>query len=179
MGTFFTSDTHGGHARLIENGSRAFADVAAMDRAIVDGWNARVGHDDVVYHLGDVSAYRDGRLAGFFHRLNGRKRLVIGNHDEESPEVLALPWDEPPEKHALLHVDGKPVFVCHYPMATWPRIAKGAIHLFGHMHAKWRGDSRRVNVGVDVWDYGPVTLGEIERRAKTLPRFKGLVPGEA
>ena len=43
------------------------------------------------------------------------------------------------------------------------------MHLFGHVHNQWMGSRNAVNVGVDVWGYVPVTLKEIERRAKTLP----------
>jgi len=56
VATFLTADTHLGHGRLVESGSRPFADVSAMDEAIVARWNAVVGHDDDVWHLGDFSA---------------------------------------------------------------------------------------------------------------------------
>ena len=169
MGVFFTADTHFGHGRLIANGSRPFADVAAMDQAIVGNWNAVVEPDDEVWHLGDFSSYRDGRLEGLFWRLNGIKRLVPGNHDEENDAVLALPWADRPERHVLVHVEGKAVFLSHYPMLTWPEIAKGGVQLFGHLHGAWAGNRMQVDVGVDAWGFRPVALPEIERRMRGLP----------
>ena len=50
-------------------------------------------------------------------------------------------------------------------------MARSAVHLFGHVHGNWRGARGArgaVNVGVDVWDYRPVTWGEAERRARTM-----------
>ena len=46
---------------------------------------------------------------------------------------------------------------------------KGALHLFGHVHGNWKGSSNAVNVGVDVWDFYPVTVQDAARRAKALP----------
>ncbi len=60
--------------------------------------------------------------------------------------------------------------LCHYPMITWNHARKGALHLFGHVHGNWRGSTNAVNVGVDVWDYYPVSLREAAAHAKTLPQ---------
>jgi len=37
------------------------------------------------------------------------------------------------------------------------------------VHQNWAGSRNSVNVGVDVWNFRPVTLPEIERRAAKLP----------
>ncbi len=42
MKTWFTSDTHFGHARIIELSGRPFDSVAEMNEAILDGINATV-----------------------------------------------------------------------------------------------------------------------------------------
>jgi calcineurin-like phosphoesterase family protein len=143
-----------------------------MDAAMIARWNEVVGDDDDGWILGDFCAYRDGRLEEVFWRLRGRKHLVLGNHDEELPSIMDLPWDSPPEKHLLIHVEGEPVFLCHYPMLSWPKAQKGAVHLFGHMHGCVPGDTRMLDVGVDVWDYRPVTMTEIHRRLRTLKPHK-------
>ncbi|TDR36701.1 hypothetical protein [Aquamicrobium defluvii] len=51
-------------------------------------------------------------------------------------------------------------------MITWEGARKGAIQLFGHVHERWRGTRNSVNVGVDVWDFLPICLGDILKRAK-------------
>ena len=42
-------------------------------------------------------------------------------------------------------------------------------NVFGHVHQRWPGSRNSVNVGVDAWDFMPVTLAGIERRARELP----------
>lgn len=167
MTVYFTSDTHFGHAKIIEYCRRPFASVDEMDEAMIRSWNEVVGEGDDVWHLGDFAAYRDGRLDGIFWRLNGRKRLVIGNHDEENPNVLALPWAEPPVPMRLISLEGKKrIFLCHYPLRAWPKLSRGAIHLHGHVHGRLPGSRISADAGVDCWSYQPVGLADIERRMR-------------
>jgi len=70
---------------------------------------------------------------------------------------------------ATTEVDGQRVTLCHYPMKTWPRASRGAIHLFGHMHGRLKGTAHSLDVGVDVWEFRPVRLDEIMRRLRALP----------
>ena len=51
-------------------------------------------------------------------------------------------------------------------MVVWNHSRRGALQLFGHVHGNWIGTSNSVNVGVDVWNYGPVTIGEVEARGR-------------
>src|SRR5258708_12137402 len=107
MTVYFTSDTHFGHANIIRYCDRPFATVEEMDEAMIANWNAVVGRGDDVWHLGDFGWSRDAtRIRSIFHQLNGRKRLVIGNHDGK--EVLDLPWSAPPSPHLELTVDHHP-----------------------------------------------------------------------
>ena len=43
------------------------------------------------------------------------------------------------------------------------------LQLFGHVHQNWQGSRNSANVGVDAWNFRPVTLPEIKRRAAKLP----------
>lgn len=52
---WFTSDTHFGHANVLEFCERPWGTVEEMDDALVDAINGRVAPDDVLYHLGDFS----------------------------------------------------------------------------------------------------------------------------
>lgn len=66
--------------------------------------------------------------------------------------------------------EGRRVTLCHYPLMTWPGSRHGAMQLFGHVHNNWVGCRGSVNVGVDLWDFMPVTLDEAQARSQTLPR---------
>lgn len=87
MTTFFTSDTHFGHARIIELSNRPFKDVTHMNESIVDRWNALVRPDDTVYHLGDVALGPIHDSLKYISRLNGNLILVVGNHDRMFPPM--------------------------------------------------------------------------------------------
>lgn len=83
---FVISDTHFGHTNSWEkfklpNGDplRPFTSTEEMDETMIARWNAKVGPHDVVYHLGDVVINR--KSLHLVKRLNGKKRLVRGNHD--------------------------------------------------------------------------------------------------
>jgi hypothetical protein len=51
--------------------------------------------------------------------------------------------------------------LCHYALRTWNGSHRGALRLYGHSHGGLAGDSQSVDVGVDCWDFRPVTLDEI------------------
>ena len=87
---FLVSDTHFGHTgvcRFTRNDGvtklRPWTDPDEMDEFMVAAWNERVRPNDKVYHLGDVLFGMDkpAWLDANFNRLNGKKRLVVGNHD--------------------------------------------------------------------------------------------------
>ena len=166
MTTFFTADTHIADSHILR--MRAFPGIVDHDEAVIARWNARIEPDDEVWHVGDVfgGIGRD-RCAALFDRLNGIKRLVVGNHD--SNRVLALPWASPPVDHARLTLRtgaGAEVrlYLSHYPMRSWPGLWRGTRHLHGHTHSMLPGTSQSCDVGADAWDYTPATLDEIVAR---------------
>jgi len=61
---------------------RQIADVQAHNRALVENINSIVGDEDELWILGDVS-YRTSMtdMRHWVNRLNGRKHMIIGNHD--------------------------------------------------------------------------------------------------
>ena len=56
MTIFFTSDTHFGDRRILHAARRPFATIAEHDAHLVAQWQATVGPNDEVWHLGDVRA---------------------------------------------------------------------------------------------------------------------------
>ena len=168
MATFFTADTHFGDADLVRRRRSGFGSVEDHDEALVARWNARVGVDDEVWHLGDFAAEASrAHCAAIFQRLNGVKRLVRGNHDTN--RVLDLPWAEPPVDSARIRVvdaDGtaRRLFLSHYPHRSWPGFWRETRHLYGHTHACLPDTSRSCDVGVDAQDYRPVALAEVLAR---------------
>ena len=83
------SDTHFDHANILTftdkvgKQTRNFDDVNHMNEHMIDRWNSVVKPGDKVYHLGDVlfGTRKEEWMNKNFPRLNGQKRLVVGNHD--------------------------------------------------------------------------------------------------
>lgn len=159
--TFFTADTHFGHARIIPLCKRPHHDVEEMDRMLISDWNHVVRPEDTVWHLGDFAYRNKQEVASYFHRLPGTKHLVTGNHD--SAATLALPWASV-SQIAETVVDGTRIIMCHYPMLEWQGFHRGALHLFGHVHGSRQGEPGSLDVGVDACGYRPLTLDQIRRR---------------
>jgi calcineurin-like phosphoesterase family protein len=166
---WFTADTHFGHGGALGRFKRPFRSVAEMDEALIARWNDRVGAHDELWHLGDF-AYRmpAERMADVLKRLNGVKHLVTGNND--GADTVSLAGWASVQAYRETELEGVRLVLCHYPFRTWNGMYKGAYNLHGHSHGQLAGLTRQVDIGVDVWDYCPITLDEIRaRRRKRSP----------
>lgn len=159
MAIFFTSDTHWGDHRVLNfRGGRPFASTAEMNEGLIANWNAAVGPDDTVWHLGDV-ARRVADVPGLLKRLNGTKHLVTGNLDP--PGIADAPGWASVQAYAELTVDGRALVLCHYPFRSWNGQGRGALNLHGHSHGRLKPLPRQYDVGVDARGWRPVTLAEL------------------
>jgi calcineurin-like phosphoesterase family protein len=175
---FFTADLHLGHANIISYCARPFASVAAMNDALLANWSSTVGDGDEVWVLGDVALGRITETLPLLATLPGRKHLVPGNHDRCWPGHRRLRSQDKEmytdvgfEIHfgsVALELGGVPVVACHFPVAGdsqaedrfvdhRPDVPADAWLLHGHVHEKWKVNKRQINVGVDVWDFHPVS----------------------
>jgi calcineurin-like phosphoesterase family protein len=153
------SDTHFTHANILtftgDDGNLirpGFATVEEMDETMVERWNAVVRPSDHVYHLGDVAMHR--RYLPIVQRLNGKKRLIRGNHDDRfrTRDLLACGFQE---IHGIRVIDR--AMLTHVPVhpACLGRF-RGNIH--GHLHQNASPDGPYLNVCVEQTNYTPITL---------------------
>lgn len=157
MTIFVVSDTHFGHANMLKfkqaDGSpvRNFSSVEEMDEHMVERWNSVVSDSDIVYHLGDVYF---GKGHQHLYRLKGRKRLILGNHDNAKNEHIQnvfqkiMVWRMFPEYNATLS---------HIPLHV-SSLHKTKYNVHGHVHRNSLPDEAYKNVSVEVIDYTPVPL---------------------
>lgn len=163
---YFTSDTHFGHKNVIEYCSRPFSSVEEMDAEIVRRWNARVGTDDTVYHLGDFAFGPKGFARSILEQLKGRVILVRGNHDGSASRCRDVGFAQVADRLELdAGVEEGPITLTHEPCAY---AAADGLYLNGHVHEAWkvrrwvtRPDLTSINVGVDQWGFEPKTLPEL------------------
>lgn len=84
MKVFIIADTHCGHENIIKYCNRPFQSVEEMNRVILNNWNNTVSKHDLVIHLGDLYLGKKADAREFLKKLNGRKILIMGNHDHWS-----------------------------------------------------------------------------------------------
>jgi calcineurin-like phosphoesterase family protein len=169
MTLWFTADTHFGHRNIIDMCSRPFADAEEMDERLILNWNKRVQPRDHVWFLGDFALHKNRvRLAEIFGRLNGVKNLIRGNHDGN--RIMELGWEQAKDMH-MLSLDGSKVILCHYGLRSWASMYHGSYHLYGHSHGNLPSVGRSLDVGVDCWDYAPVSFEEIKVRLEDAPNY--------
>ena len=176
--TWFTSDMHFGHSKIIDYCNRPYSSVPEMNDGLVANWNQLVSPDDDVWVLGDVAMGRLADSLSYVRQLNGHKKLVCGNHDRawagdnKSADGERQYHDAGFEEifdRVVLQLGDVPVSLCHFPSSgdsqdkdrylQWrPTDAPTDWLLHGHVHERWQArlDHREINVGVDVWDYRPV-----------------------
>lgn len=154
---YFTSDQHFTHTNIIRYCNRPFGDIKEMDRVLVANWNGVVSKSDLTFVLGDF-AYRN--RYGYSFLLNGDKVFILGNHDGKNsclPDLLCI-------------IGGIKFYMRHKPLYEGEvnRMAIMAdVILCGHVHQNWKVSKWQkrpmINVGVDVWDYKPVSLGQVKQ----------------
>jgi calcineurin-like phosphoesterase family protein len=160
--TFFTADTHFGHAAIIRYQNRPFTTVEAMDEALISRWNDCVGPDDIVYHLGDFS-YRSTKAADTYRqRLNGTIHLISGNHDDQTLRDHAGLFASV-QTMLTIKVEGQRLVLFHFPLREWPHAYSGAWHLFGHVHGNLDDQPHgfSLDVGVDSHQFRPWSMREL------------------
>jgi calcineurin-like phosphoesterase family protein len=166
--TYFTSDTHFGHKNILEyeKEHRPFDTVEEMNEQIIANWNATVRPKDIIFHLGDF-AFGAKNIA-IAERLNGQKKLVLGNHDCYSLELYiahfckifgAYHWNKCILTHIPVHPDnlGQRFF----------------LNVHGHLHSKKvkineNYDLNYFNVAVEQHNLTPVHSSLIMERLKEI-----------
>jgi calcineurin-like phosphoesterase family protein len=161
VSVYFTSDTHFGDHRTLNLYKRPFASVAEMDAHMISEWNAVVGPEDEVWHLGDF-ARKLGDVPALLERLNGRKHLLRGNND--SPRIAEVPGWESVSDYRELQLGERKLVLCHYAFRSWNGQHRGAVNLHGHSHGRMRPFLRQFDVGVDPRGFRPVALDQLLAR---------------
>lgn len=181
---FVISDTHFGHTNSWQlfkrpDGSplRPFSSTEEMDEAMIERWNAKVQPHDVVYHLGDVVINR--KFLHLVKRLNGKKRLVRGNHDIfKDQDYRDVGFDSLygvrvfTDKFILSHIPLHPDCITH----------RFKVNVHGHLHANevmrtrtnmvhgtmtglvTEPDPRYLCVSVEHTNYEPLSFEEVDER---------------
>lgn len=162
------SDTHFGHHNIIKYCNRPYSGPTEMDWDIVERWNSVIKPEDKVYHLGDVyMGCSNGYADNILSKLNGHKRLVIGNHDNGKDKLLQHHfekidvWRMFPEFGLLLtHV---PVHISALRRGKTgnEENPKSLFNIHGHIHDNKSPDGPYRCVCVEQINYTPIHIEEL------------------
>ncbi len=180
--TWFTADWHLNHERIIELCQRPFSSVDEMNETIIRNHNELVAPGDDVFVLGDVALGSIDQMARLVQRMNGRKFLVPGNHDRcwrGNKRIRGIDTQRYIDAgfqilSGVVRWSTTDWLLCHFPskgdsqnedrfLEYRPSLAEGEWLIHGHVHEKWQVWRRQVNVGVDVWEFKPVSEAEIRQ----------------
>lgn len=165
MGKVFVySDSHFGHAKIIEYANRPYSSVEEMDEDLIRRWNETVSNDDIVFHLGDFAFGSVEKQKSYFDRLNGAKFLVLGNHDGSASRTSRVGFLDPVKSriHQYGDID---IHMVHNPDHAASGGLEDELVLYGHLHntpsLKYDKIPTWVNCCVENWDYRPVLIDDI------------------
>jgi calcineurin-like phosphoesterase family protein len=188
---FAASDIHDGHKNILKYGrSKFFTDLDHMRDVIRHNWNNSVSPEDTVYLLGDVVMGHRADNLPFIEELNGRKILILGNHDYPhpcNPDKVRDKWTSVyaqyfESMHTELEIElaGQKVLLSHFPAEGdhtdeeryseyRPSYDGWIIH--GHLHVEEiQVAERHIHIGIDAdWTghgvdrFSPIPLEVVER----------------
>lgn len=165
------SDTHFNHTNILtftdsNTGLKVrpeFDTVEQMNECMIENWNSVVKQGDIVYHLGDVLMGDKEGFKSLWAKLNGSKRLIVGNHDDVkfmssgSFFKKVMMWRMFPEFGLLMS---------HVPLhesALWrgKGTDKQMVNVHGHIHQNPAPEGPYKCVCVEQINYTPVNIEEL------------------
>lgn len=178
---WFTADWHFFHDRILKfhpKRKEVFGtNMKDVTEKMILKWNTTVDKKDTVYILGDLAfgTFEDKRK--LFHRLNGNKVLILGNHDKIPDELkscfnhITLLKNMKFKKSVIPNLPKDiEVIMCHFPLYHWEHMENGSIMLHGHCHGTIDKDNKliqsdkiRIDVGLDseLANYNLISINKI------------------
>ena len=168
MKRYFTSDWHLNEDRIGVNGKpnlfyRPFFDVYKQNRTILLNLkDSNFRNGDELIHLGDVEYKLDEESPWHLSYLrhvfpHSKFTLIKGNYDIDKLDYLSKYFDEMVDDKTI-EINGKEYYLNHYPTKCIDK----SFSITGHIHGLWKVQKNMINVGVDAWNYKPVSEDEID-----------------
>jgi len=182
MKTFITSDIHFNHISILKYNSTSrgydcnlgqpdWPDVEEMNDKIIKNWNSLVSDNDIVFILGDVAMGKIIDAPNLIRQLNGKKKLISGNHDITLKKLIKNNesyndlFESIHDYYEYSHVhNNKKVMMCmsHFPMRHWHGQNRGTLMLHGHLHGSRCDVPGRIkDVGLDTNNLFPYLLDDV------------------
>lgn len=164
---YFTSDLHFGHNRAFIYEVRGYQNIDEMNQDYVKKFNSKVQPEDEVYILGDVMLGNDKLTEEYLKQLNGKKYLILGNHDSSNRIKIYEKYFETIKWADCIKYKKKRIFLSHFPCLTGNLEANPhecVYNFYGHTHQTnnfYEDRPYMYHVGVDSHNGYPVSIDEI------------------
>jgi len=181
---WFISDLHFFHDKPFILNPRGYANIEESNLHIISSWDETVGENDIVFNLGDL-CFGDGngeRSKFLIESLKCKAHYFIwGNHNSgvktiyrdeiknkynlDNVEIYPLKYGDRfvfIGHYAEIFIDGQPIVLSHYPIASWNGLSHPSWNLHGHCHMNLKQiDGYRMDVG---WDRSkrPISWEEVK-----------------
>lgn len=159
MAIWVTSDLHFNHKNIIQLCRPQFESIEQHNQTIVDRYNEVVGKDDLVYILGDVGFTPASALSEWVQKLNGRKILLIGNHDKLT--------DGEYRKMGFIEVVRHPIYFSTRVILSHCPVQEAynnpyVFNVHGHIHKGSLMLPNYININTELRNFYPVDLKKID-----------------
>jgi calcineurin-like phosphoesterase family protein len=189
---WFISDLHCGHDKPFILGPRKYKTVDEAYAHTFQMLQDHIGPDDIVFNLGDAVVGAQHKTMEYAKRvvhLPCRQQYYIwGNHNAGmqnlyddcrvdlgllTDDVDIYPLTYPGSNFTFLGhrveitIDGIPIVLDHYPIASWNHFGKGAYMIHGHCHRNFPEDPslKRIDISWE-WKRRPVEWQELHQELK-------------
>ena len=174
---YCTSDWHFFHNKPFIYEPRGFSSVEEMNEAIIKNHNNIVKEDDIIYCLGDCMLNDNQKGMECINRLNGHKKIILGNHCTNTRIELykTLPNTEVLGYADIIKYNGYHFYLSHYPTITSNHdedrpLKQIILNLHGHTHDRrkfYQDNPTMYNVALDAHNNTPVSIDQIIEDIKT------------
>jgi len=175
---YFTGDWHLGHANIMKYSNRPFHSVGEMNDTIISNFYNTIKPGASVYFLGDFSFDRV-ITEDFFIKLpkNIHFHFIYGNHDKKIMNIVKYFVDSCSGMKDI-KVDEYKITLNHYAMRVWNCSHFNSWQLYGHSHGTLPPEGKQCDVGVDSWNFFPVSFEQIKEYMEKQPDNFNLIKGK-
>lgn len=162
MKIYIIADTHFCHKNIIKLANRSFSSVTEMNETMIKRWKNSQEEDSLFYHLGDFGIGKVDKLCEILWKVRRNVILIRGNHDLSLKRLMEIGFNGIADR-LILKYRHWTFDMTHRPSEDpkYDKMDHNEINLHGHLHSITKIKGNRINMGVEAWDYRPISLDEI------------------
>ena len=151
---WFIGDTHFYHNNVIRYCNRPFQNVEEMNNYLITNWNKTINKEDRVFMMGDFALCGKDNIIEIGNKLQGRKILLLGNHDSASRTTYQLAGFE--------NVYYVPILFENFILSHYPIDDCKYNNIHAHSHNKRVNDKTHFCTSVEMINYKPINFNVIK-----------------